>query len=54
MVRSGFLTCLGPVFVPLETVEEGAVVVRKRVRLDKVAVCRYPAYREAWLAIQKQ
>jgi hypothetical protein len=53
MVRHGMLTGFAPVFAPLETVVEGVTVVRKRVRLEKVAVCRESAYRDAWIAVSR-
>jgi phage head maturation protease len=52
LIRSGFLTGLAPVFTPLES-EGDALVVRKRVRLEKVALARYPAYEQSWLGIEK-
>jgi phage head maturation protease len=52
LIRSGFLTGLAPVFTPLES-EGDALVVRKRVRLEKVALARFPAHEDAWVSIQE-
>jgi hypothetical protein len=52
MVRSGMLTGLAPVLTPLETHRDGEIVVRKRTRLEMVAIARESAYADAWVAVR--
>jgi HK97 family phage prohead protease len=54
MVREGLLTGLSLEFAALSSRRVGGVVQRLRAQLDKVSLCRYPAYPDAQVLAVRQ
>jgi phage head maturation protease len=53
LIAAGMLVAVTPVFAALRTSRAGPVVVRERVRLLAVSLCRWPVYRESQLTLSR-